>query len=131
MQPHRLLPASRPLFSPLGLLVFPSGIIPQAQGKSAVIFLTGLNRKFQPPTLSLSCKYQPSLSLTCHSGCVLPFFYPTGSLSAAYTQEEVINVLQNLKSACCGSAVMNPTSIPEDAGLIPGLSQWVKDPALP
>ena len=34
-------------------------------------------------------------------------------------------------NSLCGSALTNPTRIHEDEGLIPGLAQCVKDPALP
>ena len=40
------------------------------------------------------------------------------------------NKIKNRGSSHCGSAVMNPASIHEDAGPVPGLTQWVKDPTL-
>ena len=33
-------------------------------------------------------------------------------------------------SSHCGSVLTNPASIHEDVGLVPGLTQWVKDPEL-
>ena len=43
------------------------------------------------------------------------------------TPRRHFNSRKHPRSSYCGSAETNPTSIHEDAGLIPGLDQWVRD----
>ena len=51
-----------------------------------------------------------------------------GRKGSCFSQEDFI---VNMRSPRCGSVVMNLTSIREDAGSIPGLAQWLKNPTLP
>ena len=53
------------------------------------------------------------------------------SQSSKWAAASSEGLLKRFLSSHCGSAVMSPTSIHEGLGLILGLAQWIKDPALP
>ena len=59
------------------------------------------------------------------------FLEITSKLPIALFTELEENILKFVwRNSCCGSMVANPTNIHKDMDSIPGLVQWVKDPAL-
>ena len=83
----------------------------------------------QSPAQHSGLKYPALLQLQCRSQLWLRFSLWPGNVHMPWVQPFFKN--GEIRVPIVAQWLTNLTSIHEDAGSIPGLAQWVKDPALP
>ena len=85
-----------------------------------------IGQEFLKPPKVEACQ----LTLNTHHPIFCCHRFSTSVGHVTSQAKDVISKMINFWSSCYGWSITNSKSIHEEAGLIPGLAQWVKDPVL-